>query len=66
MITDQQPVRAHETRQQLEAERLGLQREITSYPTPIPACDAYFNHLLEQRARVCDALSRLEPRAPQR
>jgi hypothetical protein len=26
---------------------------------PIPACDAFFNHLLEQRALVCDELARL-------
>jgi hypothetical protein len=48
-----------QTRERLEAMRLRLQRAITSYPTPIPACDADFNHLLEQRALVCDELSRL-------
>lgn len=52
-----------ETRQQLEAERLRLQREITAYPAPIPACDAYFNSLLEQRARICDALARIDETA---
>jgi hypothetical protein len=49
-----------DVRQRLEAERLRVQREITAYPGPIPACDAYFNHLLEQRARVCDELARLK------
>ena len=43
----------------LEAERLQIQREINAYPPPIPGCDAYFNHLLERRAAVCEALSRL-------
>jgi hypothetical protein len=51
--------RRGEIRQRLEAERLRIQREITSYPMPIPACDAFFNHLLEQRALVCDELARL-------
>jgi hypothetical protein len=32
-----------------------LSEEIRSYPTPIPRCDAQFNHLVEQR----DHLSRL-------
>lgn len=40
----------------LEAQRLRIHAEITAYPMPIPACDAHFNHLLEQRARICEAL----------
>ncbi len=47
-------------RNQLERERLRIQAEITSYPPPIPACDAYFNYLLERRALVIDELGRLE------
>jgi hypothetical protein len=47
-------------RQALEAERLRVQQEIGSYPPPIPACDAYFNFLLEQRALLSDELRRLE------
>ena len=43
----------------LEAERLRIQREIGAYPPPIPACDAYFNFLLEQRALIADELNRL-------
>lgn len=43
----------------LEAERLRIQREISAYPPPIPACDAYFNFLLEQRALFADELNRL-------
>ena len=29
-----------------------LDAEIRSYPTPIPRCDAQFNHLLEERDRI--------------
>ena len=48
-----------ERRNALEQERLLLQAEINSYPMPIPACDVYFNDLLERRSRVCDELARL-------
>jgi hypothetical protein len=47
------------TREQLERERLRIQREINSYPTPIPGCDVYFNDLLEKRSRICEELNRL-------
>lgn len=33
--------------------------EIRSYPTPIPRCDAQFNHLYEQRARLNRELDRI-------
>jgi len=33
--------------------------EIRSYPTPIPRCDAQFNHLYEQRARLARELDRI-------
>ena len=46
-------------REALERERLALQNEINNYPMPIPACDVYFNDLLERRNRVCEALTRL-------
>lgn len=49
-----------ETREALEGARLRIQREIVSYPMPIPACDVYFNDLLEQRSRICARLSALE------
>jgi len=29
-----------------------LEAEIRAYPTPIPRCDAQFNHLLEERERI--------------
>ena len=51
---------------ELEQERLRIQAEISSYPAPIPACDVYFNDLLEQRSRICEALVRLQQRPPTR
>jgi len=47
------------SRAQLQAELDRVQAEIRKYPLPIPACDAYFNHLLEERGRLTDALVRL-------
>jgi hypothetical protein len=43
----------------LERERLRVQAGITAYPAPIPACDVYFNSLLEQRSRLCEELTAL-------
>ena len=54
---EEKTVTLGEKREALELERLRIQAEITSYPMPIPACDAYFNHLLDQRSRVCDELA---------
>ena len=31
---------------------LTIDREIRTYPTPIPRCDAQFNHLYELRSRI--------------
>jgi len=50
----------HARRAALERERLRVQAEIVSYPMPIPACDLYFNGLLEQRARICEQLAALD------
>jgi hypothetical protein len=50
----------HERRDTLERERLRVQAEIVSYPMPIPACDVYFNGLLEQRASICEQLAMLD------
>jgi hypothetical protein len=44
----------------LERERLRVQTEIVSYPMPIPACDVYFNGLLERRAWICEQLALLD------
>ena len=36
-----------------------IDEEIRCYPTPIPRCDAQFNHLYEQRARLARELDRI-------
>ena len=46
-------------RAELEQERLAIQAEITAYPMPIPACDVFFNDLLERRSRVCEEIARM-------
>ncbi len=43
----------------LEAALQELVKEIKAYPTPIAGCDAQFNHLLEEKARVNAALNAL-------
>ncbi|HMG59122.1 MAG TPA: hypothetical protein VK583_05300 [Burkholderiales bacterium] len=42
----------NEIRHHLEDRRRALAAEIRNYPTPIPRCDAQFNHLYEQQARL--------------
>jgi len=37
--------------------------EIRAYPTPIPRCDAQFNHLIEKRERLFQDLARLDAAA---
>lgn len=44
----------------LESERERVHAEIRAYPTPIPRCDAQFNHLIERRERLFQALARLD------
>jgi tyrosine decarboxylase/aspartate 1-decarboxylase len=51
-------VRATDT-VRLDAQRKALDEEIRVYPTPIPRCDAQFNHLMEERARIVKALEAL-------
>ncbi len=36
----------------LRAAQVAINREIGAYPAPIPACDAHFNGLLEERRRL--------------
>lgn len=36
----------------LERRRARIYEEIRAYPSPIPACDAQYNHLLEERSRI--------------
>jgi len=49
-------VLAGEIRRLLERTRQTLDDEIRHYPTPIPRCDAQFNHLYEQRSRLARVL----------
>ena len=44
----------------LENERQRIQNEIRNYPPPIPACDAHFNYLLEERVRIGEELNRMQ------
>ena len=52
--------RLREVRDYLQNAKRRLDEEIRHYPTPIPRCDAQFNHLFEERARVNLALERIE------
>ena len=49
-----------ERRRLLEEEKRRLDAEIRAYPTPIPRCDAQFNHLFERRAQVVRELEGLD------
>lgn len=51
---------SHELRHWLTGVRASLADEIRGYPTPIPRCDAQFNHLVEQRGRLSGLLTDLE------
>ena len=44
----------------LDSEREQVHAEIRAYPTPIPRCDAQFNHLIESRERLFQELARLD------
>lgn len=44
----------------LEHMQEAVAAEIRTYPPPIPACDAPYNHLLERRAALSAALARLD------
>ena len=50
----------HSLRLRLEALQHSVADEIRGYPTPIPACDAQFNHLLELRGLLPGELARLD------
>jgi hypothetical protein len=49
----------NEIKLHLEDRRRALAAEIRNYPTPIPRCDAQFNHLYEQQARLARDLDRI-------
>ncbi len=40
----------------LERARTAISLELAEIPPPAPACDVNFNRLLEERARIADAL----------
>jgi chorismate mutase len=42
----------------LRAQKDRIDAEISAYPRPITACDAQFNALLAERARLAEALER--------
>lgn len=46
--------------QHLRQQQAAIIAEIRSYPPPIPACDAQFNYLLEQRTAIRQELRRAE------
>ena len=64
-----QPMRDNPTWQEivarLDKRKREIDEEIGMYPAPIPACDAQFNYLLEQRARLTRDLGRLDVVADQ-
>lgn len=52
--------RIEEVRRLLLRRRERVAAEIRDYPTPIPRCDAQFNHLLDERAGLAQRLRQLE------
>lgn len=48
-----------EIRDFLETQKNEIYEAIRNYPPPIPGCDAQFNHLLEQRGKILQELTRL-------
>ena len=55
-----------EIAEHLRGLRKRLAEEVRSYPTPIPRCDAQFNHLYEQQGRLARDLDRFRAEAPTR
>jgi hypothetical protein len=47
-------------REYLESKKDQISKAILYYPPLIPACDAQFNYLLEERARLSQLLGQLE------
>jgi len=43
----------------VEDRKRSIDQEIGEYPMPVPACDAQFNYLLEQRSMLSQQLNRL-------
>lgn len=53
-------VKEAKTKDRLRKRIAELNAEIGAYPAPITGCDAQFNHLLEERARLNAELTRFE------
>jgi hypothetical protein len=51
---------ADELRVVLGRVKHAVDTEIAAYPTPIPRCDAQFNHLYEERACLASLLAQLD------
>ena len=47
-------------RSHIEAHKTRITNEIRSYPMPIPACDAQYNFLLEERGRINREMKQLQ------
>jgi hypothetical protein len=58
--TDRLDGLSRELERWLTGVRAALADEIRRYPTPIPRCDAQFNHLVEQRDRLSRLLNDLD------
>jgi hypothetical protein len=58
--TDRIEALSLELQRWLTGVRAALADEIRSYPTPIPRCDAQFNHLVEQRGHLSRLLTDLD------
>lgn len=57
-IGDMEQLR-REIRETLARMKTEIDREIRSYPTPIPRCDAQFNYLHEQQGRLARELDHI-------
>jgi len=57
-IGDMEQLR-REIREMLALMKMEIDREIRSYPTPIPRCDAQFNYLHERQGRLARELDHI-------
>ena len=59
-LLDRQSAAWDTIRTYLRSQKDRILEEIRAYPTPIPRCDAQFNHLIEKRERLVQELARLD------
>ncbi len=50
----------NEFKRHLQKVKDHINKEIGNYPSPIPACDAQFNYLLEERSKITKALKQVD------